>query len=54
MIVVGAFLFLTSAGDLQKINRAKSLMIWTVVGFVIVLLAKGLLAMLESILGVAE
>jgi len=53
MIVVGAFLFVTSAGDLQKVSRAKSLMIWTVVGFIIVLLAKGLLAMLESILGVA-
>jgi len=53
MIVFGAFLFVTSAGDLQKINRAKSLMIWTVVGFIIVLLAKGLLAMLESFLGVA-
>lgn len=52
MIVVGGFMFLTSSGDLQKVSQAKKLMIWAAVGFIIVLLAKGFMSMLESILGI--
>lgn len=51
MILVGGFYFLTAAGDPQKIQTAKKIILWTIIGFVIVLLAKGIISMLEQILG---
>lgn len=52
MVVVGGFLFLTAGGNPQQIDRAKNLIIWTAIGFLIVLLSKGILAMINKILGV--
>lgn len=52
MIIIGGALFLTAAGSVSQIDRAKKIIIWTAVGFAIVLLAKGLMAMIESILGI--
>lgn len=50
MIVIGGFLYLTSAGNLEQVSRAKRLIVWAAVGFIIVLLAKGIMNMIESIL----
>ena len=52
MVVIGGFMFLTSAGDIQKVAQGRRLMIWAAVGFAIILLAKALMAMLTSILGI--
>ena len=50
MIIIGGVMFLTAAGNLEKVNQAKRILIWTIIGFLIVLLSKGILAMLETIL----
>lgn len=51
MIVVAGILFVTATGDPAKISRAKQMLIWTGVGFGIILLAKGLIAVLRAIIG---
>ncbi len=52
MVIVGGFLFLTAGGNAEQINRAKNLLIWTAIGFLVVLLSKGILAILNQVLGV--
>ena len=51
MIVIGAILFMTSAGDPTKVQRAKKLIFWTVIGFAIILFSRGLIALIKTILG---
>jgi len=51
MIVFAAFLMLTSAGDPTKVNKAKQIILWTVVALAIVLFAKGLPAVIKAALG---
>ena len=52
MIVIGGFMFFTSGGDPKKVSQARNLMIWAAVGFAVILLAKGFMALLKSILGI--
>ena len=52
MIIVGGFLFVTAGGNVQQITRDRNLIIWTAIGFLIVLLSKGILAIINQILGV--
>lgn len=51
MILIAAFLFLTSAGDLKRIQQAKSMITWTIIGFTVILLSKGLIIVIRGILG---
>ena len=43
MIIVAGFFFITSAGDPEKINTAKRLLLWTLIGFGVILLAEGMI-----------
>jgi len=52
MFLIGGFTFLTSGGDPQKVSKGKTIMIYTAVGLAIVLVAKGIIALLKDILGV--
>jgi len=51
MIVIGAFMFMTSAGDPEKVKKSKQLIIWTVVGLLVILFSRGLLSLIRSVLG---
>jgi len=51
MMVIGAFLFTTSAGSVEQIDKAKKLMIAAAIGFVITLLAKAITDMILSSIG---
>jgi hypothetical protein len=51
MVIIGGAYFLTSAGDPKKIDTAKKIIIYTLIGLVIVLFAKGIIVVLEDILG---
>ena len=51
MIIIAAFYFLTSAGDPDKVRTAKSIIFWTIIGFTIVLLAKGIISMIRQVIG---
>jgi len=52
MIIIAGFYFLTAMGDVNKIQQAKNIIWWTIIGFIIILLAKGLVAVLGEIIGV--
>lgn len=51
MIIIAAFYFIFSAGDPGKVKTAKSIIFWTIIGFTIVLLAKGIISMIKGIIG---
>ncbi|MBI2577721.1 MAG: hypothetical protein HYV77_02660 [Candidatus Wildermuthbacteria bacterium] len=40
IILWGGIMFLTSAGDPNKVQRAKQILTWSILGFVIMLLSK--------------
>lgn len=52
LLVVAGVIFMTAAGDPGKVKTARSMMIWTIVGFGIILISKGLVAVLKGILGI--
>jgi hypothetical protein len=52
MLIIAGFLYVTSSGSPEKVATAKRWIIWTLVGLAVVLLAKGLVAVLQSIIGV--
>lgn len=51
MIIIAGGLFITSGGDISKIEQAKKIILWTVVGFAIILLSKGVLGIIKQLLG---
>ena len=52
MILIGGFYFITSGGDPGKIKTAKDVILYTIIGFMIVLLSKGLIGVLEKMMEV--
>ncbi len=51
MVVIGGFMFITGSGDAKKISDARTLLLWTAIGFAVILLSRGLVAVLLSVLG---
>ena len=54
LITWAAFLLVTSTGDAEKIKNAKKIIIWTIVGFSLVLLSRGASDLLNSIIGTSD
>jgi len=52
MFLVGGYTFLTSGGDPEKLRKGKNIMMYAAIGLAIVLVAKGLIALIKDILGV--
>jgi len=52
MAIVGAFYILTAGGDPKRVGTGKNIILYTVIGLAIILLARGLVAMIEQIIGV--
>ena len=52
MLIIAGFLYVTSAGDPKRITTAKTMILYTAIGLAILLLASGLIKVLESLLGV--
>ncbi len=50
LIIYAAFLLLTAAGDAAKVNRAKTIIFWTLISLAIILLARGLPSVVQQIL----
>ena len=53
-IIFAGFLFMTAGGDPNKIQTAKNLILWTLVGLGILLIGSGLISILREILEVKE
>ena len=51
MIVIAGFYFITSGGDPAKIQAAKNIILYTVIGYSIILLSKGLILVIKEVLG---
>ena len=52
MLIIAGLLFVTSAGDPKRVETAKHIALYTIIGLAVLLLASGLVKVLESILGV--
>ena len=50
MIVYAGVMFLTSRGDTTKVTKARQILLYAVVGFAIILIGKGFITLIESIL----
>jgi hypothetical protein len=51
MAIVAGFLLLSSGGDPSKVKKAKDILLYSIIGLLIVLLARGLISVIKSILG---
>ena len=52
MIIVAGFYFITAEGDPEKVKTAKQIILWTLVGLLVIIGAKGLIALFGQIFGV--
>jgi len=52
IIIIGAYFFITAGDDLKKVETGKKIIFYAIVGFIIVLAAKGLVTLLKNALGV--
>lgn len=52
IVLYAGFLFVTATGRPEQITRARNILLWTVIGFAVILLARGLITILEDILEV--
>lgn len=53
-VLIGAIYILISAGDTEKIKIGKNTIIYSLVGLVIVFLAKGIIALVRYVLGIGD
>ncbi len=50
MVIIGGFMILTAGGDPEKVKTGKKTLIWTAVGFGIILVADLLLQLIRELL----
>ncbi|MEK7138928.1 MAG: hypothetical protein AAB799_01985, partial [Patescibacteria group bacterium] len=50
MIVYAGVIFLTSRGEPAKVTQAKQILLYAVVGLAIIMIGKGFITLIESIL----
>jgi len=53
LVIVGGFYFMTSGGSVEKVTTAKRIIVYTVIGYMIILFARGLVYILADLLGAA-
>jgi len=53
IIITAAFKLLTSAGDVEKVQTAKKMIIWALVGFIVIILSKALVSLLGDAFGIS-
>jgi len=51
MVIIGAFYIMTAGGDEKRVTTGKNIILYTLIGFAIILLAKGLVAVIKQLLG---
>ncbi len=51
-IVYSGYLYISSGGEEKELEKAKKVITWTIVGFIIILSAKGLILAIKSLFGV--
>ncbi len=51
MVLVGAFQIMTSGGEPEKLNKGKKTILWTVVGYAILVIGWGIAEVIANVLG---
>jgi hypothetical protein len=51
MVIIAGFLWITSAGDPTRLKTPKAIVLYTAIGLGVILLARGLIAIIQSVLG---
>jgi hypothetical protein len=51
MVLIGGFQIMTAGGNEEKVKQGRSTIWWAVIGYVVILLANGLVLVIKSILG---
>ena len=51
MILVGAYIITTSGGNIIKVQLGKRIIIWTLIGYVVMLLARGIIMFIINTMG---
>lgn len=51
VVIIVAYLFLTSGGEPKKIQQARSFLFWSSIGLAILLLSRALASLLKGLLG---
>ena len=49
MYVVGGFLWMSDAGNLERVKTAKSIIVSTTIGLVVILMANGLISIVKTL-----
>ena len=49
VIIVAGIFFITAQGDPEKINTAKKMILWAIIGLIIILCAKGFVEVIKEI-----
>ncbi|MEK6841058.1 MAG: hypothetical protein AABX45_00490 [Nanoarchaeota archaeon] len=50
MIAISGFIFMTSAGSLEKVTKAKTAFLYAIIGMLIALLSSGIAATIKSVM----
>jgi hypothetical protein len=51
LLVIAGVIFMTAAGDPGKVAIARRVLLWTIIGFAVIVIAKGLIVVLKGIFG---
>jgi len=52
MILIGAFMIMSSGGDPNRVTNGKNMILYASIGLAIILFAKGIIAIIRAVLGV--
>ena len=53
LVLLAAFHFLTAAGSPDKIKKARDILLWTIIGYGVIVLSKGIVAVFKEIFGIS-
>ena len=51
MVIIGAFYILTAGGEEKRVTVGKNIITYAIIGFAIVLLARGIVSVIKQIIG---
>jgi len=50
IIIIGAFMFMTSGGEPNRVRKARNMIIWAAIGLAVILFSKGIYSIVRNIL----
>lgn len=54
IIIVAGYYFITAMGQPEKINTAKKIILWALIGLVVIMSAKGLIMLFKDVFGISS